>query len=117
MPTITREQLESIEWNGWNRDEANTCPVCKGEQPDPESSFPSTGHAPDCWLAAALATPDTLPPVEVGDWVADIEDPKPYLVKYEREAAELNTPRLARYISEVRGHRDGVAYRWQRGKA
>jgi hypothetical protein len=59
---------------------------------------------------------DTLPPVAVGDWVSDIEDPKPYLVKYELVAAELNTPRLARYISEVRGHRNGVAFRWQRGK-
>lgn len=62
MPTVKREQLESIEWAGKVAG-AKACPACSwgwcvGE------------HASDCWLSAALATPNTLPPVAVGDVVA-----------------------------------------------
>jgi hypothetical protein len=62
MPTITREQLQSIEWGDTHMDEPS-CPVCFLRQCDGQR------HAPNCWLAAALATPDTLPPVAVGDVV------------------------------------------------
>ena len=69
MPTITREQLESIEWAlNDARDRPNKCPVCYMHR-DLHGV-----HTSDCWLSAALATPDTLPPVEVGDvvtWRAD----------------------------------------------
>lgn len=60
MPT--KDQLRSIEWAGRGR----VCPACKR----PKGLIHAPGHDPDCWLAAALATPDTLPPVEVGDVVA-----------------------------------------------
>jgi hypothetical protein len=62
MPTITREQLESIQWNGRDYDGYPCCPAC--------GRAPTDGHNDVCLIAAALATPDTLPPVEVGDVVA-----------------------------------------------
>lgn len=60
MPT--KDQLRSIEWALLDaRDRPNNCPVCYMHRD-------SHGvHTSDCWLAAALATPDTLPPVAVGD--------------------------------------------------
>lgn len=61
MPTITRElreHLKTIEWAGYGQ----TCPSCK--RPKAPHVQLTHGHAPDCWLAAALATPDTLPPPE-----------------------------------------------------
>jgi hypothetical protein len=61
MPTITREQLESIQWNGRDYDGYPCCPAC--------GRAPTDGHNDVCLIAAALATPDTLPPVEVGDVV------------------------------------------------
>ncbi len=60
MPT--KDQLRSIEWAG----EDETCPACYALK---AISGPSQ-HAHDCWLSAALATQDTLPPVEVGDVLA-----------------------------------------------
>ena len=63
--TPTKEQLKRIEWAGAGR----TCPCCGGAP-----RF--TNHAPDCWLAACLTTPDAPPAVKVGDvvkWMAGRE--------------------------------------------
>lgn len=63
MATVTREQLQSIEWTGPLKpgrgvgypDYINgpppvqTCPVCSRER--------GTSHANWCWLAAALTSP------------------------------------------------------------
>ncbi len=67
-------------------------------------------------IAAALSTPDTLPPVAVGDWV--LTDGFPGGM---HAAVIAHTPgdaaRLARgVINEIRGTRNGIAFRWQRGK-
>ena len=65
--TPTKEQLQSIEW--WPVRAVpgidvrhHICPGC--------ASTRAEGHAPDCWLAACLTTPDAPPAVEVGDVVA-----------------------------------------------
>lgn len=53
--TVTLEQLQSIEWNGWNRDEADTCPACGRDK--------RRGHNDVCFIAAALASaPPAAPP-------------------------------------------------------
>lgn len=72
MPT--KDQLRSIEWVGQMRclETDRTCVVCSRSKLE--------GHALDCWLAAALATPDTLPPVAVGDVVIDESYPSDGLV-------------------------------------
>jgi hypothetical protein len=84
-------------------------------------SFEAKTHQDSLQNVAAPApetpAPDAMPEIVVGDWVADIEDQKPYLVRYPREAAELNTPRLARFVAEVRGLRDGRAVSWRRQEA
>ena len=51
MTTVTREQLQSIEWVGPLRvlETDRTCVVCRRSKLE--------GHALDCWLAAALASP------------------------------------------------------------
>jgi hypothetical protein len=68
----TKDQLRSIEWSATDSyHDADICPACKGIHPDSGCDTEAVkGHAADCWLSAALATPDTLPPVEVGDVVA-----------------------------------------------
>ena len=48
MVTVTREQLQSIEWSGYNRTADDTCPACRSDQ--------RVGHEPNCWLAVALAS-------------------------------------------------------------
>lgn len=45
---MTREQLQSIEWSGYNRTADDTCPACRSDQ--------RVGHEPNCWLAVALAS-------------------------------------------------------------
>lgn len=58
--TVTREQLQSIEWNGWNRDEADTCPACGRDK--------RRGHNDVCFIAAALASaPPAAPPEDAHD--------------------------------------------------
>lgn len=83
---VTRAQLQSIEWAGWMpdgwEDTAQACPACDGLRPGQDLATHRTaednqvGHAPDCWLAAALAAPpqappepQAMPPIETGDWV------------------------------------------------
>ncbi len=59
MPT--KDQLRSIEWAADALSDASAiCPACHAYEDDGT-------HKPGCWLAAALATPDTLPPVAVGE--------------------------------------------------
>lgn len=60
MATVTREQLQSIEWAG---DAIPLCPVCE--------RYKSEGHRPDCWLAAALAAP---PAEDARDYVAELRE-------------------------------------------
>jgi len=116
MTTVTREQLEGIEWAAeWIDADGNAtgmCPECR--------SIRTEWHHPSCWIAAALApqpimtekqappappashcdvcrtathcdyhsrclaecialappaTPTAMPPVEVGDWVTDEDEP------------------------------------------
>ena len=50
--TPTREQLASIEWQGWCRDDGDACPAC-GRRRD-------QGHNAICWIAACLATPEPV---------------------------------------------------------
>ena len=74
MPTITREQLQSIEWAGQEgQDFEPYCPVCDNPR--------RRGHGPNCWLSAALATPDDEPPpatLTEGDPVAPSESTPRY---------------------------------------
>jgi hypothetical protein len=49
MVTVTREQLQSIEWTITSITGDAMCLVCRKKKQD--------GHRPDCWLAAALACP------------------------------------------------------------
>lgn len=49
MATVTREQLQSIEWAITSITGDAMCSVCRKKKQD--------GHRPDCWLAAALASP------------------------------------------------------------
>lgn len=53
---VTREQLQSIEWSGPLRvlETERTCVVCRRSKLE--------GHAPDCWIAAALASAPSAPP-------------------------------------------------------
>lgn len=66
-----------------------------------------------------LATPDTLPPVEVGDWIYAYGDVRRVLFPW---CAEVEDGELKQWgipladIEEVRGIRNGIAFRWQRGK-
>lgn len=63
MPT--KDQLRSIEWEGANELGEKACPSCYWVKRP--ADWPHPHHAPDCWLARELATPDTPPPVEVGE--------------------------------------------------
>lgn len=98
MPT--KDQLRSIEWAGKVAG-AKACPACGWGWCDPGK------HAPDCWLAAALATPDTLPPVAVGDYV----DLDVFGLCY------VPTKEAARVLSGGSDGLKAVYHRvWQRGK-
>ena len=112
MPTITREQLQSIEWAGQEgQDFEPYCPACDTSR--------RRGHAADCWLAAALATPDTLPPVAVGDVVLQENGGVEYVTD---SGCDYWTGADVMGLSEVierRKARIAAIYRtplWQRGK-
>lgn len=100
MPT--KNQLRSIEWAVPNAfGAAVTCPVCYGTKD-------YNGHSATCWLAAALATPGTLPPVEVGDVIWQSSEGY-------RDVATEDEARVCREI--IADEIEAVyAPKWQRGK-
>ena len=82
MATVTREQLQSIEWAGCvGPDSEPGCPECSAEAyrfEGPNRSGRFVGdHAPDCWIAAALAAPPAEDGTAIGDLVefGDPDDP------------------------------------------
>jgi hypothetical protein len=66
---VTLEQLREIEWesegcdmDGGEAVVSSTCPACGGAHPKFAPNRPRLlGHAPDCWLAAAIRDAEDKP--------------------------------------------------------